>query len=127
MSIYEERDGYAVLTGARVSCIPIFFPDLKPLKTKLVFTVLCENKEYMCIVYGKTATRLCHHIDVGRKVNVYGKEMSTGKRPKVFVHTIMMPRLLDADALFVVVKPRMWNHISKIPIISRLLPEAMRV
>ena len=127
MGIYQRKGDYVHLLGARVACVPILVPHVKSPKTKLVFIVLCGDKEYMCIVYGKTALRLCNHIGVGHEVNVYGKEKARHKRPNVYVHNVILPKALAMDATFKVEKSKMWDYLSKVPVVSRFVPEAMRV
>jgi hypothetical protein len=125
--ISKMTNDYINLVGARVTSIPILVPHVKLRKTRLVFIVLCDSKERMCIVYGRTALRLCHHIHVGRAINVYGKEQAGHRRINVWVHTIELAGAVSQEATFTVVKPKIWSYLSKVPGVSHLLPEAMKM
>ncbi len=135
MSMYQMNDDdYGHLVGAQVTGVPILVPSLKARKNKLVFPVLCDSEEYMCVVWGKTALTLCHHINIGKTINVYGKEKPGHRMPIVHVRSMMVqgPIIDQAgvmyhSATFEVDKPKIWDYLSKVPGISRLIPEAMKL
>jgi hypothetical protein len=126
---YYEKDirGFTRLNGAKVTCVPILIPHLKVRKTKIVFIVLAMGKEFTCVAWGRLALDMGKILHIGIEVHVYGKEKKGYRRPNLHIYTITLPQAMAYDAVFRSEKPKIWDLLSKVPVVSNWIPEQMKL
>ena len=66
------RQVHTLIENAVVISQPTLFPSRDPFKHKLLFDIRAEDKVRTCIVWGSTATLLCHHLNKGAIIDAEG-------------------------------------------------------
>lgn len=123
------------LVHALLMGIPLLLPSLRVHKTRLLFNVICDDKRYLCSIWGKSAISLCKYLHVGSSIEAYGRVHvpcdllinKLGAKEMVHVDKIKVSVSSRNRAVFQVVKPAIWSVLSKTSIFSHLIPKQMRM